>query len=127
MYRVSPFTYLVSGMLSTSVANADIICAANEYLVMQPPSGSTCGQYLSDYVDMAGGYVLDGNATNDCQLCPLNSTNSYLDGLSISFNDAWRNFGFIWVYVAVNVVGALAIYWLARMPKKVNAEKEKKA
>lgn len=118
MYRVSPFTYLVSGMLSTSVAHSKIVCSTNEYLVMQPPSGSTCGEYLGAFVEAGQGYVLDANATANCQFCPSKSTDSYLANLSIHYHDAWRNFGFIWVYIVFNTVAALAIYWLVRMPKK---------
>lgn len=127
MYRVSPFTYLVGGMLATSVANTDVICAANEYLLMQPPAGSTCGQYLSEYAMASGGYILDYNATSDCQFCPISSTDQYLDSLFITLGNAWRDFGIMWVFVIVNIFGALAIYWLVRMPKKTRPEKEKKA
>lgn len=127
MYRLSPFTYLVGGMLSTAVANTDVVCAANEYLLMQPASGATCGQYLSDFVAVANGYVLNGNATSDCLYCPTSTTNDYLATISVRWSEAWRNLGLIWVYIAVNIAGALAIYWLVRMPKKIKAEKSKTA
>ncbi|KAG4442873.1 hypothetical protein IFR05_001669 [Cadophora sp. M221] len=127
MYRVSPFTYFVSGMLSTSVANAEAICAANEYLVMQPPNGSTCGEYLGAFTEATKGYVLDVSATFNCQYCTTNSTNAYLSTISVDFGDAWRNFGIVWAYIIFNTAAALAIYWLARVPKKVHAEKTKKA
>jgi len=100
------------------------VCAANEYLLMQPVSGSTCGQYLNDYVASAKGYVLNSNATSDCLYCPTSNTNDYLASISIYWSEAWRNLGLVWVY---NVAGALAIYWFVRMPKKVKAEKSKKA
>ncbi|OAL54233.1 BcATRO, ABC transporter [Pyrenochaeta sp. DS3sAY3a] len=125
MYRVSPFTYLTGGMLSASVANTGVVCAGNEYLLMQPPAGSTCGQYLADYAISSGGYILNGNATADCQFCPLSTTDQYLDSVSISFDNAWRDFGIMWVYVIFNIFAALGIYWLARMPKKTKIKKEK--
>ncbi|KAL5318885.1 hypothetical protein ACEPPN_013953 [Leptodophora sp. 'Broadleaf-Isolate-01'] len=127
MYRVSPFTYLTGGMLSASVANTDVVCAGNEYLLMQPPTGSTCGQYLGDYAAGSGGYILNGNATADCQFCPISTTNQYLDSVYVSFDNAWRDFGIMWVYVIFNIFAALGIYWLARMPKKTKVEKEKTA
>lgn len=127
MYRVSPFTYFVSGMLSTSVANAELNCAANEYLLMQPPAGATCGQYLGAFVEATSGSLLDANATVDCRYCPATSTNSYLESISVDFSDAWRNFGIVWAYIIFNVGAALFIYWLARVPKKVSAGKAKKA
>jgi len=123
MYRVSPFTYFVSGMLSSSTAHAKVTCAANEYLTMQPAAGQTCEAYLADFVQATTGYVLDGNATQDCQFCPASSTDSYLAGISIFYDDAWRNLGITWAYIAFNVVAALSIYWLVRMPKKTRAQK----
>lgn len=135
MYRISPFTYLVSGMLSTAVANTDIVCADNEYLKMQPPNGQSCGEYLNPYifgyefggeqVAPTGGYLMDSNATSDCMLCPMQSTNMYLAGVSSYYEDRYRNFGLMWVYCIFNIVAALGLYWLVRMPKK-NVFKKKK-
>jgi ATP-binding cassette subfamily G (WHITE) protein 2 (PDR) len=127
MYRVSPFTYLVSMMLSTAVADTSIVCAANELLTVQPPAGLTCAAYLTDYVNVAGGYIVNGNATVDCTFCRLATTNAFLEIVSTPFSEAWRNFGLIFVYIAFNVVGALGIYWWMRVPKKINSEKDKKA
>lgn len=127
MYRVSPFTYLVSGMLSTALADAAITCAANEFLVMQPPSGVSCGQYLEGYINATQGYLKDANAMIDCQLCPSSSTNAYLGRINIEFGNAWRDFGLVWVYIVFNIAAAMGIYWLARVPKKANTEKVKKA
>ncbi|PVH68360.1 putative multidrug resistance ABC transporter [Cadophora sp. DSE1049] len=126
MYRVSPFTYLVSGMLSTAVANTNVTCAANEILTMQPPSGSTCAQYLNDYVAEAGGYIINGNATVGCHFCPMRTTNEFLRSVSAPYSEAWRNFGLMWVYIGFNIIGALVLYWIFRVPKKIHSEKEKK-
>lgn len=45
-------------------------------------------------------------------------TNTFLDALSSNYDDRWRNFGILWVYVLVNVVLAIGLYWLVRVPKK---------
>ncbi|KAL8834803.1 MAG: hypothetical protein Q9170_003599, partial [Blastenia crenularia] len=57
MYRVSPFTYLVSGMLSTGLANAYITCSTEELLHFSPPPNTTCSTYLSSYIQDLGGYL----------------------------------------------------------------------
>lgn len=128
MYRVSPFTYLVSGMLSTAVANTDIVCAANEFVLVDPPNGQTCAEYLGDYINgymyqgetymPMGGYLEDRNATSQCQFCPMESTNMYLGSVKSLYEERYRNFGIMWVYVVFNIFGALFLYWLVRMPKK---------
>ncbi|KOS41908.1 hypothetical protein ACN38_g7213 [Penicillium nordicum] len=118
MYRVSPFTYLVSAMLSTGVSGADAVCEAVEFLKFTPPANQTCEDYMGPYIKMAGtGYLQDPIATAECAFCTVSKTNSYLLQISSDFADAWRNFGLMWVYIAVNIFGAVFIYWLARVPK----------
>ena len=124
MYRVSPFTYLVSGVMSTGLANTDVVCADIEYLHFNPPSGSTCGSYMQDYIGAAGGYLLDNNTTTDCSFCSLSSTNTFLAQVSSYYDQRWRNFGLMFVYIAFNVAGAIFFYWLIRVPK--NSKKKVK-
>ena len=125
MYRVSPFTYLVDGMISTGVANQEVHCADNEYLTFSPPSGQTCGAYMQPYIAQAGGYLQDSDALQNCKFCTYDSTNIFLAGISANYKDAWRNYGILWVFIIFNVAGAVTIYWLARVPKKAKREKEK--
>lgn len=125
MYRVSPFTYLVEGMLSVGVANTEVVCAANEYLTFNPPSMRTCGEYMEPYISSVGaGYLLDPNATTDCQFCQLSSTNSFLAGVSSNYDNRWRDFGLLWVFIIFNAVAAVFFYWLGRVPKKVKKSKK---
>lgn len=124
MYRVSPFTYLVSGMLSTGLANTDVVCSSIEYLHLDPPAGETCQSYLQDYLMTAGGYLENPEATTNCSYCSFKYTNVFLQTVSANFDDAWRNFGLLWVFIVFNFFGAIGLYWLARVPKK--AKKAKK-
>jgi ATP-binding cassette, subfamily G (WHITE), member 2, PDR len=125
MYRVSPFTYLVSGVLSTGLANTNVTCADNELLHFSPPSGQTCGQYLEPFRQMAGGYIADPSATDTCGFCTISSTNTFLAQINANYSTRWRNFGLLWVYVLFNVGAALLLYWLFRVPKSAGKRKEK--
>ena len=128
MYRVSPFTYLVSGMLSTAVANTEVVCAANEFLKFSPPSGRSCGAYMADYIGAYGGYLSNPQATTGmCEFCQIRETNVYLASVNSVYADRWRNFGIMWVYIVVNVGIAVGLYWLVRVPrvKKVEMVEEK--
>lgn len=129
MYRVSPFTYLIGGVMSTGLANNAVVCDDIEYLHFNPPSGQTCATYMSPYIEAAGGYLTEAtkNATSNCSYCTLASTNAFLASVNTKYSERWRNFGLMWVYIGVNILGAVFFYWLARVPKKVkNAEKAKK-
>ncbi|KAI9151610.1 ABC transporter CDR4 [Paramyrothecium foliicola] len=125
MYRLSPFSYMVDGMLSTAVANTDIVCAANELLTMQPFSNESCREYLGEYMAAAGGRLLNPDATSDCTFCPLAETNDFLASVNSDYSRRWRNFGIVWAYVIFNIFAALALYWLVRMPKKPKDKKKK--
>jgi ABC-type multidrug transport system permease subunit/ABC-type multidrug transport system ATPase subunit len=127
MYRVSPFSYMVDGMLSVGVANTDVVCADNELLTLQPFSNETCKEYLADYMAIANGRLLNPDATSDCTYCPLANTNDFLKSVNADYAHRWRNFGILWAYVFFNVFAALALYWLVRMPKKPRSTKKKTA
>ncbi|KAI2486915.1 ABC transporter CDR4 [Pyrenophora tritici-repentis] len=122
MYRVSPFTYMVSGLLSSGLANNVVNCAQNELIRFEPPQGTTCGDYMSPYIATNGGKLSNPNATNDCRFCTIATTNKFLANISSSYSDYWRNFGILWVYVVFNIIMALVLYWLVRMPKPKKEE-----
>ncbi|KAK0713451.1 ATP-binding cassette transporter [Lasiosphaeria miniovina] len=117
LYRVSPLSYFVSAILSTGLANVEITCASNEFTTVTPPDGQTCGAYMSEYIYRAGGYLLDSDATNNCSYCRVKDTNVFLSAVSADYNDRWRNFGIMWAFIAFNIVAAIGLYWVARMPK----------
>ncbi|CAL5866766.1 uncharacterized protein PFLUO_LOCUS976 [Penicillium psychrofluorescens] len=117
MYRVSPFTYLVSAMLSTGVSGTDAKCESIEFLKFKPLSNETCLEYMKPFIDLRGGYLQDNSATGECSFCTISSTDTYLAQVGSYYKDAWRNFGFMWIYIFVNIFLAVFIYWLARVPK----------
>lgn len=126
MYRVSPFTYLVSAVLSTGLANNDIVCSDVEYLHFNPSNNQTCQTYMDLYIKaMGGGYLSNPNALSDCSYCTLSSTNQFLSSVNVYYDDRWRNFGLMWVYIAFNAAGAVFLYWLARVPRNAKVEKPK--
>lgn len=121
MYRLSPFTYIISGMFQTGVKDAPMRCSENEFLRFDPPSGLSCAEYLSPFLKSPdGGYLVDETATSSCQYCPIRNTNGFLSQLEIPINTAWRDFGILIAYIIFNIFAALFLYWLARVPKKSN-------
>ncbi|KAH2774214.1 hypothetical protein KXV52_002526 [Aspergillus fumigatus] len=116
MYRVSPFTYLVSGMLSVGISNTNVTCADNEYLRFDPVNG-TCGEYMGSYMSNLGGYLADEMATANCSFCPIKETNVFLGRVSSSYSDIWRNFGLMWVFIVFNIFAACSLYWWLRVPR----------
>ncbi|KAL2207756.1 hypothetical protein CC79DRAFT_1271577 [Sarocladium strictum] len=125
MYRVSPFTYLVSGMLSAAVANTEVVCASNELLNFDPTGNLTCGEYLAPQLQVIGGYVENPGAVEDCIYCSLNDTNVFLASVQSDYGDRWRNFGIMFAFIFFNIGASLLVYWLARVPKKARSKAKK--
>ncbi|KAH7159482.1 ABC-2 type transporter-domain-containing protein [Dactylonectria estremocensis] len=123
MYRINPFTYIIESFLGTSLGNAPMYCASNEFVRFTAPNGSTCAEYASDFLSQAGGYLADPDAT-DCEYCSMSETNQFLASINVRYGHRWRDFGFMWVFCIFNLCMALLFYWLARVPKNKRAKKE---
>ncbi|KKK23081.1 hypothetical protein P175DRAFT_0555133 [Aspergillus ochraceoroseus IBT 24754] len=115
MYRVSPFTYYVGGLSSAALHGRPVVCSQDELSVFNPPSGQTCGEYMSKYLDLAGGSLYNPNATSSCEYCSMSSADDYLGLREIYYKDRWRNYGIFWCYFAFNVFGAITLYYLFRV------------
>ncbi|CAH0021151.1 unnamed protein product [Clonostachys rhizophaga] len=117
MYRVSPGTYLIGGVMSAAIAGSDVTCADNELLELSPPGGLSCGDFLGPFANYTGGAVLNPEATDLCSYCTITTTDQFLARFEIDYDTRWRDFGLLWVYIAFNVGAALGLYWLFRVPK----------
>ncbi|EER38850.1 ABC drug exporter AbcA [Histoplasma capsulatum H143] len=117
MYRLSPATYLVGGLMSSAVANSEVHCAPHEILEMRSVEGSTCGEFLSAYIESAGGMVLNPGTTDICRYCTIASSNEFLAGFHIYYDTRWKDFGLMWVYILFNIIGALSLYWGLQSPE----------
>lgn len=117
MYRVSPFTYWISGIVSTQLHGRQVVCSSVETLVFNPPVGQTCGQYLAAYLTAAPGTLENPGATSSCQYCPLSNADQFLASSEISYNQRWRNFGIFWAYIIFNVFAATMLYYIFRIAK----------
>ncbi|TFK38227.1 pleiotropic drug resistance ABC transporter [Crucibulum laeve] len=114
MYRLSPYTYVIDAL-----GRQKITCDAVELVSVNPPSGSTCSEYLERYMSFAGGYVTNPSATENCQFCAFATTDQFL-GLSfnISYDHRWRNFGILMAFVAFNLSCMFFFTWFFRIRTK---------
>ncbi|KAM5441671.1 Multidrug resistance protein [Microsporum ferrugineum] len=117
LYRASPLSYWVSSVLSTGLANVEVSCANNEFILINPPDSQSCGEYMADYISRIGGYLLDPHAVDICEYCKIKDTNIFLEHVSSSYDTRWRNFGILWAYIVFNIAAAIGLYWLTRIPK----------
>lgn len=116
MYRVSPLTYTIGGLASTSIAGRVVNCADRELARFDPPSSQTCSQYLSDYFSSgAPGQLLNPDATADCRYCPFSISDQFLAGVGIRYVNRWRDFGIGWAFIIFNIAAVVLLYYMFRV------------
>ncbi|THH12068.1 hypothetical protein EW145_g234 [Phellinidium pouzarii] len=116
MYRLSPFTYLVEGLLGQAIGHQEISCASQEFVFVDPPSGQTCSEYLSTYIASSGGYLQVPDATSKCQYCSSRTTDQFLESsFNIFYSHHWRNLGILIAFVFFNAAAVYAITYLFRI------------
>ena len=119
MWRLSPFSYFVNNMISVLVHDRPVTCKEEEFNVLQPISGTTCGEYLSNFFANNDGYVNNPNATSNCQVCQYSVGDEYLKDTGMSYSYNWRNVGLFCAYIAFNFCSMVALYFFLRV-KKIN-------
>ncbi|KAH9430510.1 hypothetical protein MCOR02_007845 [Pyricularia oryzae] len=113
MYRVSPFTYIVSGLLSVAVANSEVRCASNEFLHFDPLNG-TCAEFMRNYIN---GTTIP--AWGEFQALGVTCARTRnRRGRTRQLQRPVEDFGLIFVYIIFNIIAALFVYWAVRVPKK---------
>lgn len=110
-YFVSPFTWLVSAIMSTGTHGVPVQCSQAEINIFQPPEGMTCGEYAGEFANASMAIVYNLNATNDCQFCQYALADVYLGSLNMRYDDRWRNVGLLVVYVFFNVLVFTVGFW----------------
>lgn len=118
MYRVNPFTYLVSSLLSATLGGAPVECTESEFQRLSSPEGQSCADFLQPYLQANGGYLENPGAFEGCAYCRLRETDDFLAGQGIVYGNRWRDWEIMCSYVAFNVAAALVLYWAVRVPKR---------
>ncbi|KAJ5658224.1 uncharacterized protein N7484_001873 [Penicillium longicatenatum] len=132
MYRVSPMTYIMGGMIKAGLADTPLNCASIDLLRIPLPTqnGTTvsCGSYLAKYVSMAGGRVLNAETAvsgEDCLFCAVTDTNTTLQGMHIDVRTRWRDLGLLAVFVVVNIFGVFFFYWVTKGRNRRDGKEER--
>lgn len=118
MYRLSPYTYLIEGLLGQAIGRQTISCSDVELVQVNPPAGQTCGAYLGPFITNAGGYITNPDASEACLYCPYRTTDQFLvNSFNIEWGHRWRNIGFMWAFIAFNIFAIYAFTYIFRINK----------
>ncbi|KAL6409296.1 ATPase [Ilyonectria robusta] len=117
MYRVSPFTYWIGGIVATELHGQVVTCSKGENSIFNPPSGQTCGEYLKPFLAQAPGQLQNPQDTEQCRYCAFSNADQYLSGSNIYWSQRWRNYGIFWAYIIFDIFMATALYYVFRVKK----------
>lgn len=107
MYRISPLTYLTAALAGVGLYGRQVHCGSTEVTRFDAPANETCWSYMAKYLDTAPGQLLNPQATESCEYCPLTGADQFLSAYGVSYDERWRNSGIIWGFVALNVSSSL--------------------
>lgn len=111
MYYLSPFRYLLEGLLGAAVHNRPVVCASDEFARFPPPPGQTCQSYTRDFIARSGGYVQNG-ANGLCEFCQFATGDEYAKGFNVFYNRKWTDFGVMLAFCAFNFSVVFFFSWL---------------
>ncbi|KAF8583992.1 hypothetical protein K439DRAFT_1617076 [Ramaria rubella] len=122
LYQLTPYTRVLSGMLSTELHGLEINCQPPEFAVFDPPSGQDCFTWANDFVTTFGGYLDNPNATEACRYCQYRIGDQFFEPLNIQFDNRWRDAFILFAYFVANIIFTIiasrflrfAKRWLAR-------------
>ncbi|KAB5513070.1 ABC-2 type transporter-domain-containing protein [Coniochaeta sp. 2T2.1] len=124
IYWANPFNYLMGSMLVFDIWGTDINCDDKEFARFDPPNGTTCGDYLSDYLEQGMGMIsnlVNPDATSECKVCSYTKGEDYLRTLNLKeYFYGWRDAGLV-------VVFAGSSYALVYVLMKLRTKTSKKA
>ncbi|TIA85057.1 hypothetical protein E3P99_04086 [Wallemia hederae] len=117
---LNPFTYYLDGALGAVASNTQVQCTSRELATFNPPPGENCGSYAGAFAQSSGGYLVDLNATTDCQYCSMATSDAFLEQKHVFHGGngwPWGYFGIFSLFVMFNFVMTFGLYYLT---KRVN-------
>ncbi|KAE8343763.1 hypothetical protein BDV24DRAFT_172446 [Aspergillus arachidicola] len=123
IYWMNPFNYLMGSMMTFTIFDVDVKCKDSEYALFDPPNGSTCGEYLTEFMQGMGARMnlLDADATSGCRVCQYTRGSDYL--LSVNLMDYYYG----WRDAAIVALFALSSYALVYVLMKLRTKASKQA
>ncbi|KAI9592418.1 ABC-2 type transporter-domain-containing protein [Syncephalis fuscata] len=103
MYWVDPYHYAIEGLITNDMYGKKITCKNEEFNILQPPPGKSCGEYMANFLKTGPGYISNPSATSDCRYCQYKMGNEFFEPLGWDFTHRWRNFGIIIAFAVFNI------------------------
>jgi ABC-type multidrug transport system ATPase subunit/ABC-type multidrug transport system permease subunit len=123
IYYLNPFNYLMGSLLVFTSFDAEVNCKESEFAIFDPPSNSTCLEYLTPYLNGMGTRtnLVNPGATEGCRVCEYRVGSDYLATINLpEYYYGWRD-------AAIVVLFALSGYGLVYGLMKLRTKRSKTA
>ncbi|KAI5289922.1 hypothetical protein KEM54_002895 [Ascosphaera aggregata] len=124
IYYLNPFNFLMGSLLTFTTFSEKVVCKHEELAIFDPPSGETCKQYLTAYMEGFGrsAHLLNPDATKGCEVCQFKMGSDYLK--TVNLNDyyyGWRDIG---ICALFTISSYALVYVLMKARTKVSKKAE---
>ncbi|KAH6873875.1 hypothetical protein B0T10DRAFT_465970 [Thelonectria olida] len=113
LYYLSPFTYVLGGMVTTVTTSVSVSCRSSELTIFTAPPNETCSSYASERASSVSALLLNPDAPNDvpCEVCRWTPASQFL----AQFNPGDGQLGGIWgcwaIFVDFTVGNFVLVYF----------------
>ncbi|KAJ5888596.1 ABC multidrug transporter atrF [Penicillium taxi] len=123
IYWMNPFNYLMGGMLVFSLWDEPVNCKESEFAIFDPLNGSTCAEYLKNFLETTGSSMnlVNPDATESCRVCEYKSGSDYLYSINL------KEYYYGWRDMALTALFAVSSYCLVFLLMKLRTKASKKA
>ncbi|MCJ1367838.1 hypothetical protein MMC16_006973 [Acarospora aff. strigata] len=118
LYYLSPFTYLLGGMVTAVNKNLAVTCSAADLTTFSPPPGQTCGQYAGAWATSAAAQLLNPSATANCSVCKWTNGDQYLATFHLGggmWGGIWGYWGIFLLFTVSNLALVYAFTWATKV------------
>ena len=119
MFPLSPFTWVMEGILGNAVGGAKVECLDKEMQTLHPPDGQTCEGYMRNF---PLGYATSKDG--DCKYCLYDMGDQYLESIRYNYHHKYRDLGIMAAYIAFNIILLFGLFYLFRVHKWSSTKKQ---
>ncbi|KAL2812989.1 pleiotropic drug resistance protein, ABC superfamily [Aspergillus granulosus] len=120
LYYLSPFTYLLGGMVTAVIADTTVKCSDADLTIFNPPSGESCGSYALSWASSVSVQLLNPNASELCEVCQFTTGEQYLEQFHLGqgrMGGKWGAWGIFVLFTAVNLGLVYFFTWATKVKR----------
>ncbi|KAL7811019.1 P-loop containing nucleoside triphosphate hydrolase protein [Trichoderma aethiopicum] len=113
LYYLSPFTYLLGGMVTAVTGGVHVTCDTADLTLFTPPQNQTCGEYAAKWALSASAQLLNPDAMypSDCQVCRWESGDQFLAQFNLGDGQLGGKWGCWGIFLAFTFSNLALVYF----------------